>query len=507
MNECPPERAGGIDMKCPNCGAEMAEGTLYCEHCGEDIHIVPDFEPELEQNIEETINNIVEELHEDLMDVQEDISDDEEEGYDWQRERRRKKLRLRILLVFGILLVMVAGGTSWLAYAYHSEEYQLERAKQYVTQGKYDEAIFCYNRALELEGVNIDLLFELAEVYLLKNNKIEYEYILREIINSPDATAEHLEGAYGKLIAIYREREDYQTINDLLLASGNETLISQYQNYIVRTPEFSINEGYYTSIQPLKLTAAGTGKIYYTMDGSDPTEDSTQYTAPIILENGDYVITAFFVNERGIASDIVSKEYHIENNEIPPPEISALSGEYHYPMDIEVTSDDLDVYYTTDGSDPTYSSIAYTGPIHMPLGKSNYKFARIVDGVTGTIVERTYHLVMNTEFTPEQAVASVVEYSMKTGKIYDEAGHFDESGDSYCYEYQYVTNINKVSDFYVIVEIYRTADGNLTRTGNNFAVNAYSGERFKLQRDDRGRLTLIEIEQEIEQNEDSWQEE
>ena len=23
-------------MKCPNCGAEMKEGTLYCEHCGED---------------------------------------------------------------------------------------------------------------------------------------------------------------------------------------------------------------------------------------------------------------------------------------------------------------------------------------------------------------------------------------------------------------------------------------------------------------------------------------
>ena len=504
-------------MKCPNCGAEMAEGTLYCEHCGEDIHIVPDFEPELEQNIEETINNIVEELHEDMMDVQEDILDDildeeeyipdEEEDYEWQRHARRKKRRLRILLVFGFVLVMVAGGTSWLAYAYHSEEFQLDRAEQYVAQGKYDEAILCYNRALELDGNNIDLFFALAEVYLLKNNKMEYEYLLREIINSPYATAEDLEGAYRKLIAIYREREDYQTINDLLLASKNETLISQYQNYIVRTPEFSINEGYYTSIQPLKLTATGAGKIYYTMDGSDPTEDSTQYTAPIILENGDYVITAYFVNERGIASDIVSKEYHIENNEIPPPEISALSGEYHYPLEIEVISDDMDVYYTTDGSDPTYSSIAYTGPIHMPLGKSNFKFARIVDGVTGTIVERTYQLVLNTEYTPEQAVAAVVEYSMKTGKIYDEAGHFDESGDSYCYEYQYVENINKVSDFYVIAEIYRTAEGKLTRTGNNFAVNIYSGERFKLQRDDRGILTLIEIEQEIGENGDSWQEE
>lgn len=496
----------------------MAEGTLYCESCGEDIHIVPDFEPELELNMEETINNIVEELHEDMMEEPEEWAEpgeweepeDEEEYRETQRRARRRKRRLRVLLVFGILLILAAGATSWYAYAYNSEEYQLNRADMYVRQGRYDEAILCYNRAMELDGDNIDLLFDLAEVYLLKNNKVEYEYLLREIINSPNITSEQLEGAYGKLIGIYRDREDYQTINDLLLASENETLISQYQNYIVRVPEFSVNEGYYTSIQPLKLTATGAGKIYYTMDGSEPTENSTQYTAPIILENGDYTVKALFVNERGIASDIVSKEYHIENNEIPPPEISVLSGEYHFPMDIEVTSDDPDVYYTTDGSEPTYASTPYTGPIHMPLGRSNYNFARIVDGVTGTVVKRTYHLVLNTEYTPEQAVASVIDYSMRTGKIYDEQGHFDDSGDSYIYEYLYVTNINKVNDFYVIVEVYRTADGTITRTGNNFAVNIYSGERFKLQRDERGRLTLIEIEQEIineDINEDSWEEE
>ena len=49
-------------MKCPNCGAEMKEGTLYCEHCGEDIHIVPDFEPEIEYNMEQTLHDIAREM-------------------------------------------------------------------------------------------------------------------------------------------------------------------------------------------------------------------------------------------------------------------------------------------------------------------------------------------------------------------------------------------------------------------------------------------------------------
>ena len=27
-------------MKCPNCGNELKEGNLLCEHCGEEVKIV-----------------------------------------------------------------------------------------------------------------------------------------------------------------------------------------------------------------------------------------------------------------------------------------------------------------------------------------------------------------------------------------------------------------------------------------------------------------------------------
>ena len=471
----------------------MAEGKLYCEHCGEDIHIVPDFEPELEQ----TIQDILDEMHEDMTGEakrkpEEPELPEEEESR--QEPVRKRRIWPRVLLVLLFLFFLAAGGAAWYVYSSYSEEYQLGKAKQYVELGRYDEAIACYNRAVELDGTNVELLFELADVYLLKNNKVEYEYLLREIIRNKNASSEQLEGAYGKLIAIYREREDYQTINALLLASGDENLIAAYPNYIVDVPEFSINGGYYTSIQPLKLTASGSGKIYYTTDGSEPTEESDEYTAPIILENGNHVVRACFVNDNGIASDVVTMEYHIEYNDILPPEISVVSGEYSSPMMIEVLDGDEDVYYTTDGSDPSYTSTPYTGPIPMPLGRSDFKFARIVDGATGTIAERDYNLVLNTDYRPENAVVAIAEYAIATGKIYDMNGRFDESGDSYRYVYLYVANINKVSDFYVIGEYYQTADGSATRTGNNFAVNVYTGERFKLQRDDRGRLELVGIE-------------
>ena len=32
-------------MKCPKCGRELKTGQLYCENCGQEIQIVPDYDP------------------------------------------------------------------------------------------------------------------------------------------------------------------------------------------------------------------------------------------------------------------------------------------------------------------------------------------------------------------------------------------------------------------------------------------------------------------------------
>ncbi len=475
-------------MKCPNCGNEMAEGRLYCEQCGREIHIVPDFEPELELNIEqtiqETIQNIADELQ--LDEHKKDLSVKE-------KAKTGKWVVLTICLILGIFVAVFVGLKVRDSYRYDSFDYQMSMAKQYVAEEQYDSAITCYSRALELDAENIELLFNLAEVYFLKNEKTEYEYLLWKIVAREEADALQLERAYGKLIAIYRAKEDYKSIHDMLIASGNADIISVYWGYVSQPPEFSVQEGYYTIIQPLMLTASGNGKIYYTMDGSDPNENSEQYTIPILLENGDYQVKAVFVNDKGVYSDIITKEYHVDYDVIDAPEVDPLGGDYQFPIDIEILHDVEDIYYTTDGSNPTAASQKYIGPIHMPLGKSTFKFAKIVDGVVGNIAELSYNLVMNTDFTPQNAVAAVVQYALDSGKIYDSRGYYNDSEDCYCYEYQYVTKINRIDDFYVVAEIYRTAEGALSKTGLEYAVNAYNGKIFRLHQDN-GQVNLIELE-------------
>ena len=48
-------------MKCPNCGAQIPINSLYCETCGEDIHIVPNIDFN-DLDIQDTMDGILEHI-------------------------------------------------------------------------------------------------------------------------------------------------------------------------------------------------------------------------------------------------------------------------------------------------------------------------------------------------------------------------------------------------------------------------------------------------------------
>lgn len=474
-------------MKCPNCGADMQENALYCEKCGRDIHIVPDFDPELENNILESLQHIAE-------DVNEGITEQKNVGEKRRKQKGRFVLVAMSSCVMALLIVVIFSCIR--LYQYFSYDFQVQRAAACLAKNKYDNAIDYYLRAIELDNSDVELVFSLAEAYMQMGNKIEYEYQLREIIRNPLCSQDQLERAYGKLIAIYRDREEYDIINEILQDCKNEAIRNAYQVYLASPPQFNYEEGEYNKIIPLKLTSSTVGRIYYTTDGSEPDSESLLYTAPILLEKRNTTIKAVVINEYGVSSEVVTKEYHIEVDMEEAPEISAISGTYYIPMMIEVTEEEgKDVYYTTDGSTPNLHSNLYTEPIPMPLGKSEFCFAFVKeDGTCGEIAERSYELELNAEVTVEEAKALVVEYMLILKKIYNEEGYFStDSGARYLYEYQSVISVPGQGDFYVIAEIFRDEKGVQNKTGSFYAVNIRKKECFKLVTEENNNYSLVEI--------------
>jgi hypothetical protein len=88
--------------------------------------------------------------------------------------------------------------------------------------------------------------------------------------------------------------------------------MERYWQFLVAEPIFSHEEGLYKEIIPLKITCEEDETVYYTMDGSVPTTESQVYKNLIFLDTGEYVIKAICVNEYGVVSKVIVKEYQIE---------------------------------------------------------------------------------------------------------------------------------------------------------------------------------------------------
>lgn len=488
-------------MKCPKCGYEWKEGHLYCDNCGEEFRIVPDFEPEIEKEMNDTLSTLLVEL------AQEEMPELEEKGKDKGKEKnQRKGLRLArtgkrrngwiiaatIFCIFAATVGIV--GIYW--YRNYSVSYQIGKAQEYAGAGQYVQAIAYLEKARELDTEDVEIPFLMADYYYIQEKYEPAIYVLMEFVDEEERYPEAvMERAYDKIISIYSVMEDYQAINRLLLNCGNENITSLFQQFIAKPPEFSFVEGSYEEVLPLKLSANTSGKIYYTMDGSAPDENSEVYTAPIFLETGEYTVKACFVNDYGIQSETVTNRYTIDVLVPAAPEVSVYSGDYDEPYVIEAqASEDCRIYYTTDGTDPTQDSILYTSAIPMPLGKSVYKFIAISEeGAGSDVTMRNYQLTLNTDVTADMAIANVIQALIRADVLLDTDGSMRGMSGHNVYKLNSVIRMEEYGDYYVIYEYYEDATGIQTRTERIYGVNVQNGMASRITYDEAGKIVLVEI--------------
>ena len=104
-------------MICPRCGYEMKEEHLYCERCGAEIQIVPDFEPEIQNSIEETLSTVAWEINPDLSENSSDLKkkpqeeDFLKEGNVFRGITSRKRILITTLasILMTLVIILLAG--------------------------------------------------------------------------------------------------------------------------------------------------------------------------------------------------------------------------------------------------------------------------------------------------------------------------------------------------------------------------------------------------------------
>ena len=127
-------------------------------------------------------------------------------------------------------------------------------------------------------------------------------------------------------------------------------------------PVITPNGGTFSESCEVSITAQEGASIFYTTDGTDPTADSSRYTAPFTITN-DTVVKAIAVKEGCSNSKISYAAFTREISALDAPVITPNGGKFSKSCEVSITAQEgASIFYTTDGTDPTADSSRYTAP-------------------------------------------------------------------------------------------------------------------------------------------------
>jgi len=150
----------------------------------------------------------------------------------------------------------------------------------------YTSDTYSYNNGKLYTGFNINNSDE--TLYLYKNNSLIDEFNVGKLSNNISVGINNNNKVYYK---------------DITMGYKNS---NTYYNGYTNIPTFSINGGYVDKNTKISLSADG--DIYYTLDGSFPTNKSIKYTGEIEIKENT-VIKAVAYKDSLIESDVISRTF------------------------------------------------------------------------------------------------------------------------------------------------------------------------------------------------------
>ena len=390
-------------MKCANCGSEMKVGSVYCSVCGHEMQIVPDY-----NSVEDPAYQEQQELeaqNKKRIEQQKRMEEEQARLEEEARKKKQRKKRLRNALLIVIFFVLLVGGIGYYTHytLVHDYDYQIKKATEAYQDGRYKKGIAHASNALAVDAESIDAAYLMARCELGCDNSEEALDVLRDIADTEENDTNDytytMKDIYRLYAYICNDTNDYDSLLLLAESTSKESLLKILSKYLVDAPEFSLEAGSYAGDTEIELTCDTSGvTIYYTLDGSEPTKDSTKYKDPISLDEGETTITAVAYTASGKRSLYVEAVYSISVKAPDAPTVTPASGTYTDETMITIdVPDDCTAYYTWDGTTPTATNgKKYSGPFEMESG-NNILSVVVVDqnSLTSKVVTRSYTYLYN----------------------------------------------------------------------------------------------------------------
>ena len=157
----------------------------------------------------------------------------------------------------------------------------------------------------------------------------------------------------------------------LTAAAGVSCALTVTVQDYTTTPTITFNN----SNNQVTIASAGANHIYYTTDGSTPTEASDEYTEPFV-QSSPATLKAIATKDDYCPSEVAS--YNLEQVATPMIVISGTS------VTFDGAGPSASYYYTTDGTEPTTSSSLYGG---AAVDETGYNPAATISVTANSVIK------------------------------------------------------------------------------------------------------------------------
>ena len=210
------------------------------------------------------------------------------------------------------------------------------------------------------------------------------------------------------------------TVKAIAIGEGSaNSYVATYKidSYAVVAPTIS-----YTNLMLNITTPTAGAKIYYTLDGTEPTAESTLYTAPVSLTR-NCTVKAIALRDNYTDSPVTTYQLNVDNLICAVPVFKRTGNK----LELSTATQGASIYYTLDGTEPTTESLKYDKAIDI----QHNGIIKALTAMEGRITSKvsTFEITDIQAATPEMSIVDdklVISCSTPGAVIHYEMGEDKE---------------------------------------------------------------------------------